>query len=259
MLMLILRFGNIKYKRNLPYVLLEAAVIMFFVVATQGYLDLYYKEVHLVTVGNASVLKKTYGPLHHLYTVYLIVYLIANTVAALYAVKKKKASSNAHGFALIFAVFINIGIWALEQFVDLDIELLSVSYIISEFFLLMIELILDEQKKHINSVIKRTYASHAYQISQTDEENPETFEPIADPNAFINGINALTKTEKMIFSLYMEGKSTKEIISQLEITENTLKFHNKNIYSKTGVNSRKQLCSGARSLKVDIKSDTKQD
>ena len=35
--------------------------------------------------------------------------------------------------------------------------------------------------------------------------------------------------------------STKDIISQLGITENTLKYHNKNIYSKLGVKTRKEL------------------
>ena len=44
-------------------------------------------------------------------------------------------------------------------------------------------------------------------------------------------ISALTPTEKAIFDFYIEGKSTKEIMKELDITENTLKFHNKNIYS----------------------------
>ena len=40
---------------------------------------------------------------------------------------------------------------------------------------------------------------------------------------------------------YLEGKSTKEIMEEMSIKENTLKYHNKNIYSKLGVSSRKQL------------------
>ena len=44
------------------------------------------------------------------------------------------------GLFLIFlctAVFINMGVWLLEQIVRIDFELLSVSYIVSELFLLL--------------------------------------------------------------------------------------------------------------------------
>lgn len=39
----------------------------------------------------------------------------------------------------------------------------------------------------------------------------------------------------------MEGKTTKEIIALMGFKEFTLKFHNKNIYEKLGVSSRKEL------------------
>ena len=58
---------------------------------------------------------------------------------------------------------------------------------------------------------------------------------------FSNGLATLTPTEKLIFNAYIAGSTTKEIMAELEITENTLKFHNKNLYSKLGVSSRKQL------------------
>ena len=50
-----------------------------------------------------------------------------------------------------------------------------------------------------------------------------------------------TQTEKLIYDLYINGKSTKEVLEEMNIKENTLKYHNKNIYSKLGVPSRKVL------------------
>ena len=41
--------------------------------------------------------------------------------------------------------------------------------------------------------------------------------------------------------LYLQGKNGKQIAEIAGIKENTLKFHNKNIYSKLGISSRKQL------------------
>lgn len=58
---------------------------------------------------------------------------------------------------------------------------------------------------------------------------------------FVDNLSTLTPKEKEVFDLYTQGLSTKEIIAQQQISENTLKYHNKNIYSKLGVKSRKEL------------------
>ena len=39
----------------------------------------------------------------------------------------------------------------------------------------------------------------------------------------------------------MAGLRSREIVEQLDIKDSTLRFHNKNIYEKLGVNSLKQL------------------
>ena len=65
-----------------------------------------------------------------------------------------------------------------------------------------------------------------------------------DPDAyalFLTHLVKLTPKEREIFNLYLAGKSAKEIMELISINENTLKYHNKNIYSKLGVASRKEL------------------
>lgn len=95
-----------------------------------------------------------------------------------------------------------------------------------------------------------------------DEEpdiNPESaLEPAPEPDAadelseqdryFISQLEHLTPTERIIYNYYLAGTGTKDIMQQMNIKENTLKFHNKNIYGKLGVSSRKQLVEIARSL-----------
>ena len=56
---------------------------------------------------------------------------------------------------------------------------------------------------------------------------------------FEKQLETLTVTEKSIYKMYVDKKTTKEIMSTLNIKENTLKYHNKNLYSKLGVSSRK--------------------
>ncbi len=58
---------------------------------------------------------------------------------------------------------------------------------------------------------------------------------------FVCNLGTLTPAEYRVYELYLEGKTAKEIIVILGITENTLKYHNRNIYSKLGISSRKQL------------------
>jgi len=57
----------------------------------------------------------------------------------------------------------------------------------------------------------------------------------------------------MIFDLYVEGDGTKDVLSKMNIKENTLKYHNKNIYGKLGVSSRKQLLEIANKISVNNK------
>lgn len=71
--------------------------------------------------------------------------------------------------------------------------------------------------------------------SRSQEVDPD------DYAQFLSGINTLTPTEHKIFNLYLEGKTVKEILELSNFKESTLRFHNRNIYSKLGVNSLKQL------------------
>lgn len=65
---------------------------------------------------------------------------------------------------------------------------------------------------------------------------------------FVEQLKNLTNKERQIFDMYIEGKTGKDIQEILEITDNTLKYHNKNIYSKLGVKSRKELLVYAKEL-----------
>ena len=55
----------------------------------------------------------------------------------------------------------------------------------------------------------------------------------------------------MIFDLYLDGNGTKDVLAKMNIKENTLKYHNKNIYGKLGVSSRKQLLEIAGKIQIN--------
>lgn len=94
---------------------------------------------------------------------------------------------------------------------------------------------------------KRAYekALEEYSLAQSeiqhlsDEHKKEIV--LEDYEFFLCNLSTLSPAEYKIYELYLSGKTAREIVDILGITENTLKYHNKNIYSKLGISSRKQL------------------
>lgn len=60
---------------------------------------------------------------------------------------------------------------------------------------------------------------------------------------FKKQLESLTKTEREIFNMLLQGYATKQICDERCISINTLKTHNSRIYSKLNVKSRSQLLS----------------
>lgn len=225
MLLLILQACDLKYKKWLPYALLGLGGIVFLIAASPGILPIYYKEVALATDHGATVLQKEYGPLHILYLFYLLGYFASMTATIFLSAAKRKLHSPGHAIILLSAVFINILVWLLGQFIEFGFEPLSLSYIISELFLLGLYMMLQEVKKAQPSA------------EEVDVQMKEEF---------LARLATLTKTERKIFDLYIEGKKSAEILEILNIKENTLKYHNKNIYSKMEISKRKDLLEQGR-------------
>lgn len=102
MLLIILNASGLKYSKWLWIPLVCLGVAVFFVAASPGYLDIYYKDVQLTTINGVSVLEKEYGPWHVLYLFYLVIYFAVMIAAAIHATKKKEniicgADCNAFG------------------------------------------------------------------------------------------------------------------------------------------------------------------
>ena len=69
-------------------------------------------------------------------------------------------------------------------------------------------------------------------------------------NFISSQLSNLTTRERELYDCFIAGKSTNEILLELDIKENTLKFHRKNLYSKLGVTSRKQLVECAKAIEL---------
>jgi LuxR family maltose regulon positive regulatory protein len=70
------------------------------------------------------------------------------------------------------------------------------------------------------------------------------------PAAVVQPLEALTDREKEILVFLANGVSNKEMAGRIFVSENTVKFHLKNIYSKLAVANRLQAISAARQLGI---------
>ena len=58
---------------------------------------------------------------------------------------------------------------------------------------------------------------------------------------FVKNIRTLSAAEKAVFDLYVQGHTANEIAEILCLSINTIKTHNRRIYMKLSVTSRKEL------------------
>ena len=255
MLMILLNITNTPYRKWLPSSLLGVAILVFFIAASPGVLPIYYKEVSFAVVDGVSALVKVYGPLHPIYLVYLVGYFSAMVFIIIRANIKKAIHTTAHAIIIIIAVFVNIGVWFIEQLVRVDFEMLAISYIISELFLLGVHLVMNENQ-HLRETVRqvetaRSYVIEASVVPDVMLEKPIAEDAIAPEQAeiFMQGLAKLTPTEKVIYDAYIARVTTKEIMTNMNIKESTLKYHNRNLYGKLGVSTRKELLEVHKQIK----------
>ncbi|MBP3300649.1 MAG: hypothetical protein J6M34_04005 [Clostridia bacterium] len=239
MLMILLGVTNTPYRKRLPWVLFALSVVIFLIAASPGILTVYYKEVFFAVVDGASTLVKVYGPLHPLFLVYLLGYFASMIGVIVHGWIKKTLDTLSHAVILVIAVFVNLGMWFLEQLVPFDFEFLSISYIISELFLLGVHLVMKEHQR-LRELVRQVESSKSTEPTAETPPSTQSFPP-ERMEVFLMGLDQLTPTEKEICNAYLARLTTKEIMARMNIKETTLKYHNRNLYGKLGVSSRKEL------------------
>lgn len=254
MLMIIMDVCRIDYSKIFLGMMITISILTFLLAASGGYLDWYYKEVSVVMVNGAAVLEKEYGPLHNWYFVYLALYFGMMIGTILVSYWKKRLVSYRHALLLASLVLGNIMIWFIEQLIHWDFEFLSVSYIVTELYLLLLhdmlqdyeaaQQILIRQREPLSEYKKIELLEWAEQEEEiVAEEEIMQFEELKEeePAARQELLETLTAREWDVLKHLLENKKRKEIAEELNVTENTVKKHTSHIFTKLRVASRKEL------------------
>ena len=231
MMMIIMNVCRVKYPKWLTYILFAVSAVVFLIAASGGYTDWYYSDVSITFIDGAAKLVKEYGPLHNIYYGYLFIYFVIMAGIIVFSVLKKHVFNWKLAALLLCATFGNIMIWLIEQMIKVDFEFLSVSYIITELFLLFLYGLLQD-----HGIIDDLKINHkVFSILKDDKIDIEALK------AAYPELNELTSREMDVLVPILEDKKRKDIADELSVTEHTIKKHTAHIFSKLGVSSRKEL------------------
>ena len=89
-------------------------------------------------------------------------------------------------------------------------------------------------------------------LSSSKEKSETSNEQLLEPHLyeeFVVNAKSLSPAERAVFNLYVDGHTAKEIAEILCLSINTIKTHNKRIYMKLNVASRKELLMYVNMLK----------
>ena len=240
MLLIITEVCQMKPGKCLKGIFAGVSTAAFALAASGDWLGLYYTSVDITSIGGMTKLVKEYGPLHILYTVYLLSYVLIMVGIIWYAAKKQRLSSFKYTVLLLVAVLLNIGVWAVEQGFNEDFEFLSVSYIVTEVILLLLHSMLRDY-----GIIQPGGSLISVQMltQLNTRKNAGVLPPGMEDmfHGFAEKIKSLSSAERRILNYYIDGHDIADIPDLAFISIHTVKKHNRNIYEKLGVASRDEL------------------
>ena len=239
MLLIIMDVVNTRFSPTVILVLILCSVVIFLIAASPGYSTLYYQDVDLVFINGGAKLVKVYGPLHKVYYYYLFFYYCIMLGLVFYSWFKKANRLSTLPWHLLVIILGNIVVWLLGQVFRFDFEFLSISYIVTEFYLFSIYNMLDDyQKAYSPNLTNADLALQDVHYVFLEETS------IPDIKSIISvwpQVAQLTSREVEVFMKLIMNHKRKEIAEELCVSENTVKKHVSNIFSKLGVSSRNDI------------------
>lgn len=238
MFMLISGLCGYSYSKKLKVALVILAAIMFGLVATTGYLDWYYKSVSLTYQDGAAKLVKEYGILHPVYLVYVLGYFGAMIGVLATSLKRGKVASQKVAGLMTVVVMGNIAMWLIEKLVARNFEFLAVSYVMSEAIFFFIYWILQDYV-HIRGIQTSEEPGNRGLIIVVDSlTRCEKIERIL--SKLPQGKHLTARQIEMLEGI-LDGKSRKQIATELHLSENTVKMHMGLLYENLGVSGKDEI------------------
>ena len=129
---------NLNIKKSIRLILLGISTFFFLSSLSIGSSSIFYKSISGEIVGNNLILHKEYGILHTLYYIQILIYMVITICATIYAFRKKNDVSRCNLRYMLACEAIPVLTFFIGRLFHLKVDLLPLSYVLSEAVLLMI-------------------------------------------------------------------------------------------------------------------------
>ncbi|MBO4864691.1 MAG: HD domain-containing protein [Eubacterium sp.] len=129
---------KIKIKRMVRLVTLMLSAVIYGFTLTIGHSGLFYKSITLEEVGGISIHHKVYGPMHTVFYVLIILYMIASLAAIYYGYTKKNLVSRRILLYLLIPELVTMVAYFSNRFLGGYIELMPMSYVFGQVMYMLI-------------------------------------------------------------------------------------------------------------------------
>ena len=137
-LFVVLSICQIKISKPVRFIMILFPSAIYGLALTVGHWDMYYRSVDIVKKNGVTVLVKEYGPLHTLFYVQIIFFLVATIAVTIYGwFKKPNVSKRDLAIAAVMEVF-SIFAFFIGRLITKEIEWMALGNLVDEIGFLLI-------------------------------------------------------------------------------------------------------------------------
>ena len=136
----ILSIFKIKLRKNITVLFYAATMILYGFSLTIGFSDIFYKHAEFeIASDGAVVLHKTYGPIHSLFYVVIVLYMLAGFALLIYTILSKRKDVSTPTITL-YVIIEAVSVFSFfgSRMLYPKLEMITATYVLTEIFLLLL-------------------------------------------------------------------------------------------------------------------------
>ncbi len=113
-------------------------LIVYAMILTIGYNDLYYTEYHIEKLWDSTILVNEYGIGHSMFYIILYGAIIIQVAMLIHSIVKKRSVSRKNLYLLFGLEVMNVSLFFIGRFINVDFEVMPALYVFNGWFFLVI-------------------------------------------------------------------------------------------------------------------------